>query len=340
MPVADWEGVIALANKTLVTPTLAERIAAAPGSFAVPGDVRTFLAAIHARNRERNRRLFAQLSQAVGCLNSVGVEPILIKGAAMLTDAGEDAFGGRILSDLDLLVPPLKVGDCVEALAGIGYAIDTLPTNKRLPMVLSRSRDVGMIDLHNRLRIESIGGDYAGLSRYCRPQPLGASRALLPSPTFRAMILVLHDQLQDRDYWRGLIDLRHLVDLVRISRLPGGIDWTLLASLFAPGNPRTALRTQLLTARNLLGLAVPPELVAGLRPRLQYRRRLLQSARPGLMRVLTTLTLLTDYPRFPHEPPLDDISAASPPGTAWHPSTVWRKRGYWRFFQPPAPGKA
>lgn len=336
-PDADWDAIITLANKCLVTATLAERVAALPHRATIAGDVRAFLAAIHARNRERNLRLLDQLAQAVTRLNQAGAEPILIKGAALLADSSDDEMGGRMLSDLDLLIPPLLMTDSVAALKAIGYRIETQPTDTRLPFVLSRPQDVGMIDLHNRLRINCACSDYAGLRRHCRLAPVrGKGQALFPSATAQATILILHDQLQDRDYWRGLIDLRHLLDLDRLARSPEGIDWALLVSLFPPGYARAALRTQLRTARDLIGVPVPSELVGGLRPRLQYRRRLLQARRPGLRRLFTTLSLLSDYPRYPHGPPLDDGPAATPSDGA---ISAARRRGVWRFFQPPAPGK-
>lgn len=52
------------------------------------------------------------------------------------------------------------------------------------------------------------------------------------------------------------------------------------------------MRTQLLTARRLLGMDIPDPLVRGVRPRLQFRRRQLQRRWPALTPMLTLLSLI------------------------------------------------
>jgi hypothetical protein len=125
------------------------------------------------------------------------------------------------------------------------------------PMNLCRAQDVGMIDLHCRTKTRYPGFDYDDLAGDCSEVRLGMASAWLPSPTSQALILVLHDQLQDRDYWRGLMDLRHLLDIVELARAPAGIDWERLAAYFPRGYPRNALDVQLATLELLFGAPVP-----------------------------------------------------------------------------------
>ena len=292
----DWAAVIALANRTLTTGTLAQR-QQVNGSKALPQDVGDFLAAIQERALERDRRMRDQLAEAVACLNRVDIMPMLIKGAAMLAMPGVDARG-RILSDLDIMVPPSALARAGEALDRIGYVRQTQASDPSVAHIFARSRDAGTIDLHYRLKTPRPRFDFARLASYSVPVDVGSGEALLPSPTAQALILVLHDQLKDRDYWRGLVDLRHVLDIAALARTPEGIDWDLLDSWFPERQPKTALRTQLVTIEALLCIGVPPRLVKNWWPRLQHRRRMVQTDWPMLGPLFTLLTLALDPPRY------------------------------------------
>lgn len=292
----DWAEIIAMANRTLTTGTLAQR-QRINGSMAIPEDVTSFLAAIRARACERDRRMRDQLAEAVTCLNRVGITPMLLKGSAILATPGIDARG-RLLSDLDLMVPPSALACAGEALGTIGYVRQTETSDPTVAHIFARSRDAGTIDLHYRLKTQRPRFDFARLTSYSAPVGVGSGEALLPSPTAQALLLVLHDQLKDRDYWRGLIDLRHVLDILALSRTPEGIDWDLLDSWFPERQPRSALRTQLVTIEALLGIGVPPRLIKGWWPRMQHRRRMVQADWPVLGPIFTSLTLALDPPRY------------------------------------------
>jgi hypothetical protein len=265
----------------------------------------------------RNECLLDQLAEALARLNNIGIQPILLKGAAACMTLGESGFRGRIMSDLDLMVPLAAMAEAIESLGGIGYEAEGPIDDLRNPIALSRPRDVGAIDLHSRLKTSRPSFDFDGIEAACLPIRIGDGKALLPSPTFQVLVLILHDQLQDRDYWRGLIDLRHMLDIEALARLPAGVDWDLLSSLFPAGYPRSALQTQLLTLRNLLGIRVPQRLTGGWWPRLQYRRRIVQENRPYLMDLLTLFTVAFDPP---------SIGPASHYSSAHHSSEGQRRQ--------------
>lgn len=304
----DWDAVIAAANRTLTTGTMAERLLELTDGIKLPDDVRIFLTEIRNRAIERNRRLLAQLEEAVAQLSRFDVQPLLIKGAALLCQKEAGPFQARLLSDLDLMIPPSSFSAAVRALRDIGYAFrEPEPHSSSLPVVLYRPQDAGTIDLHRRLKCDYPSPSFDLLLQGARSIPLGEVTAWLPSPTMQSLILILHDQLQERDYWRGLVDLRHLFDIDSLAKSPPGLDWRQLAALFPPGYPQSALRTQLLTLSKLLETAIPADLYRGWRPALQYRRRMLQSKWPALMRPATMLSLLLD-------PPIKPTRAAAPAG--------------------------
>jgi hypothetical protein len=155
---------------------------------------------------------------------------------------------------------------------------------------------VGMIDLQLRPPghpfFYSASGD---ATHHFRLLKQGTAR--VPSATYHALMLIIHDQFQDADYWVGKIDLRHLLDLRDLANSPEGIDWDLLTSL-APGKlARNAIETQLLTLRFLLGVSVPNHSRRQMMPRVQYWRRRIQAHVPFLRYALLTLVLF-DYGNY------------------------------------------
>lgn len=296
----DWEQIIGQANRTLTTAALAARWAQRP---ELPDDAREFLAAVLDANVERNRRLLLLLEEVLDVLNDIGVTPILLKGAASLATVGTSAMQGRILGDLDLMLPVAAMQEAYSRLDRIGFVVHDAAGTPDAPIVLFRPSDVGMLDLHCRMKGSNPRFDYTLLSAHCRPVAIGDGQALLPSAAAQAGVLISHDQLQELDYWRGLIDMRHLVDLADLSRCEEGIDWQVLDGLFAAPQSRRALRAQLLTLRALFGVAVPQEYCNGLWARIQHRRQLFQAEWPVLRWPFTFLALMLQLPRSVREDP-------------------------------------
>jgi hypothetical protein len=331
----DWERTILAANHTLTTGTMAERLLRADAAN-LPDDVRSFLETILERTMERNKRLTEQAAEAILQLNRSGIRPILMKGMAIHQTMGDRHFLGRILSDIDLMVPAKATTEAQASLREIGY--EPHADADRSISALFRPRDTGMIDLHCRLKTPVPRFDYERIEHYCAVISVGGAEALLPNPTLQTLILVLHDQLQDRDYWRGLIDLRHLLDIQALSGTPEGVDWALLSSFFPPGYPLSALKTQLRTIATLLDVPVPRRFYVGLWPYLQYRRRIVQARRPVLMRMLTLLTLMIDPPRFHREPRLGRPSAPNHDPSLKRPlAKIWSRAH--RYGRQKAAGK-
>lgn len=290
---ADWAAIIGLANRTLCSPMMAARLGEGGCLADVPEDVCTFLSEMLARNAERNQRLLAQLGEAIAALGAGGVQPVLLKGAAWLARAAAQERGARMLADLDLLVAPGNFLAAIDRLRAVGYALEAPALRPDIPVVLWRKQDAATIDLHSDYGSPTtLFYRHEDLARDAVPVELSGGQALLPSAVACVAILLLHDQLKGRDYLRGRIDLRHLIDIQYFASLFDEGDWAELDRLFTSAYARQAMRTQLLTARRLLGMDVPDRLVRGMRPRLQFGRRQLQRRWPALTPVLTLLSLL------------------------------------------------
>ncbi|WP_169780694.1 nucleotidyltransferase family protein [Croceibacterium atlanticum] len=310
----EWETLLALANRSLVTPALADALQNADD---VPEEVQAFLREIDSRARQRNAMLRAQLAEAAAKLNSIGLVPVMLKGTAMLADHG-DGECNRILSDLDIMLPQDRLEDAISALRELGYSYVSEAPNGWDVHALGREKDAGMIDLHSRIKIAAPLLDHAALADEAKAVALDTARVLVPSPDHQALIFIVHDQLQEYDYARGQIDLRHLVDLAILARR-AQIDWSRLIRLMPTRHGRNAMRVQMRSLHSLLGGEVPDRMVRGIWPRLQHKRRLLQLRYPPLASLFTMLTLLVDPPI---NPPLEGGREG-----VEHPE----RRGLWRL---------
>lgn len=300
-PNVDWDALIPLANESLTTAALAVRISGL-SRLVVAEDISTFLAEILRRNIKRNEMLIAQLDEAGKALNSAAIVPVLQKGAAMLL-ASPESRKGRMISDLDLIVRRSDLAAAVHVLGQIGYQAAQPGACDDQPVILGRSRDAAAIDLHCRPRGPV---DFSGdpiLDRHSSLVVLGerGGRAVLPSPTLQTLYLILHDQFHDGDYWRGYIDLRHMLDIAQLAALPEGIDWDMLKAILATRYARHALAAQAISANRLMGVPIPADLAQAVLPRLQYRRRLMQADHPRLAPLFALLTILTELPPRKHE---------------------------------------
>lgn len=276
----DWMSVIGLANQTLTTPALIDFVDRY--ASVLPEDVCAYVRQIYRRNVQRNERLADQLEEAVVAMNDRGVTPVLLKGAATLAVTPSERRGVRLMSDLDIMVMPDEAERAIAALRAIGYEIhaEAPRESRRWFVELIRSIDVGAIDLQQAAPGPAHFYRDPVLS-HCVPAALGRGSVRIPTPTYRALMLIIHDQIQDYGYWLGDLDLRHLVELRDLNSSVGGLDWEELSSHISGGVMKNALETQLVALAQLLGVEIPPALRSRLIPRLQFVRQLMQARFPS-----------------------------------------------------------
>ncbi len=294
----DWMSLVGLANQTLTTPALMEF--ATRFKDQVPEDFYLCIRAMFDRNMARNDRLAVQLAEVVAAINDRGVTPVLLKGAATLATAASSKRGLKLMSDLDIMVLPDQIDETMKALLAVGYCVHIEPQLDagKWYVDLKRSGDVGMVDLHRELPGPAHFYRPSGsVKQYCEEVPIGRGTAYIPSATYQALILTIHDQFQDYDYWTGTIDVRHLIDLRDLATSSEGIDWETLASLTPSKLARNALETQLVALFSLFGVDVPARMRTRFIPRLQHRRRVAQSSFPLLRQALLPMAVL-DYRNY------------------------------------------
>ena len=286
----DWQAVLGLANEALVTPQLHVALLAAGGLERLPPELRAFTEEVFVRNRERNRRLFSQLHQAVRVLNTAGIAPVLLKGAALWASLGRPQAFDRMLRDLDLLVEPAEQVLAVETLAAAGFRVLARYDEpwRHVVAELGRADDVGVVDLHRRppgpLRT-------AGFPQGRRRVEWDGVFALAPEPAAQVVMLAMHDQLHEGMYWRGDLSLRHLFD---IAALAPQVDWAQVERLAGARLTLRAVAVQVAAAQSFAGVPRDWPAAAGAAVRLQHLRQLVQFASPPMVRPLAWVAAVSE----------------------------------------------
>ncbi|MCB2013763.1 MAG: nucleotidyltransferase family protein [Sphingobium sp.] len=149
-----WNGVISAARAERLLATLAHRLDGAD----VPEPVARILADA-CLDAERDKQIALwEADRAMAVLAPLGIRVILLKGAAYAA-AGLKAGEGRMIGDLDILVPRARMDEVEAALFGAGWEwVKPDPYDDayyrqwmhELPPMIHRERD-RMIDVHHTI---------------------------------------------------------------------------------------------------------------------------------------------------------------------------------------------
>jgi hypothetical protein len=287
---AAWEGAIHLAARHTI---LGLALSTLDRAARVDGkSVPTFPEVLSRLPQLRRRAALLEMRRDIvsETLRRAGVEPVILKGAALVGTLYADPVE-RDITDIDLLVPEDRVKIAVRALAAAGYAGPSswkeLCTFRRhhfhVPMELPGSATV---EIHWALSRPDALFRLSGANvrdravRVARP---GAPTFRVPAPEHMLLHLVLQNVQE------GFSRLGRLVDIDRIVGSTPSIDWSALSSEARSGNLAPALALSLQLSRRLLGTPVPVSVLDELRPGPASRLHLamlhsLDAASPDVLR--------------------------------------------------------
>jgi Uncharacterised nucleotidyltransferase len=255
-----WELMIEIASFHYATTTLA---ACFDPDMQVPGDVRDYFEAALALNKNRNEQILSTLARVAGLLNAIDIEPVLLKGAALLVEGIYPQPSMRILGDIDILIPKHRSAEACAALKAVGFdtkwSAVSPPSHHHLPMLLDPETGTG-VELHtdviSRAADAAIATDW--FCEIVRPVVFRGQRVRLPEPTRNAGHIIFHSQIFHGLYTLNKVQLRHVIDLALLrARHERAIDWDELDRRFSAADAGEALATYLHLASELLGQAAP-----------------------------------------------------------------------------------
>ena len=279
----NWGCVVAIATEHVVITTLLSSLIRKDLVDLLPDDLREYLRELHRLNRGRNKRIRAQTKNVVNCLNAVGVEPVLLKGAAFIFADKHIDLGSRIMIDIDLLIRHEDAKTAVDTLFSTGFEIgvdepELYDFAQHFPPMVHPSEPVP-VELHTELLSPMT------------PQVLKASLAFndskavtddgltfrLLSPSDSIHYTLLHTEIHHRGYSSGAVFLKGLHDYATLAISHGAdVNWPHIQSLMKEHGLEDVLRSYLYVASRLFRVPTPSSLVATRSNRMHFRRCLMQ----------------------------------------------------------------
>lgn len=247
---SQWREIHALAVETWVHPMLAARLEANPAVLAqVPADIRRLLPLDRLAARARRRGYERALSPVMADWNDAGIEPLLLKGAAL--EATHYGDGMRILNDVDVLVDAADFETAARILERHGFVRHPLHgesadenRQRYSGWVFTKRRsergDLFIVDLHYRLqpRDSPYALDARAFTERSAPITFAGGCARVPSPEHS----VLHYAVQiANDLKLTTQRLADVATLLRGANEGRAFDWTMLCHAADDAGARGAL---------------------------------------------------------------------------------------------------
>jgi hypothetical protein len=183
-PDIDWPSVAAQAGSHFVTPMMAPALV---DHADVPSDMRDYFAAVQTLTAQNADELCAQIAAVTTALRGVGVQPVLLKGAAALAQGLYRAPGVRLMVDIDVLVDGAKMQQSRHALSRCGYSQRQPRERRRFVHDIASERPHDLAPVHEPHHESPFFHEDTGI-------PVELHRAL-SFPAFAAL-LPAHDALR------------------------------------------------------------------------------------------------------------------------------------------------
>lgn len=237
-------------------------------------DVAEYLDAVYTLNLEKNQICIDQLVHCIGVMNSVGVQPVLLKGAAVIAAGLYPTNGERMISDLDILVPAAKLPEIIKKMVGAGYqpfleAGIELPNpigferedhhyvplvSKDWPVAIELHVHPVLLPFDKLLSSEEVFEGAKTLNWY-------GTNCLLPSPTHLVVHNVIHAFIVDTQLSLHRFSIRQLFEFVLMSNIFGNqIDWQAISSRFKTFGYGKSLRQYVALANVCFNFITPQEI--------------------------------------------------------------------------------
>ena len=215
-PETDWASAIGAANEQLVSPRLYLELQGRSGK--ANSEAIEYLLEVQRANCDRNNRIVAQMSEIAGALNSVGIVPVALKGAAYLVRRNDAKNRARMLLDIDFLIGENQLPTALPMLRERGYREVEGSEYAHSPGSFWRENDPATLDLQIGLpnRADSIIS-LQELLVACQILDIGGAKVRVPDATRHFAFNLAHDMLHDHGSQSGFVELRYLWELMDLS---------------------------------------------------------------------------------------------------------------------------
>ena len=228
-----WEAVANLAGNHSVVQLLYPAILEKDLVNHVPDDFMSYIQHMNELNCQRNSLMKSQLMDAVSTINQLGIEPLLMKGAAQLFLNTFSNPGDRLLTDLDILVPHAEIERISNGLIATGYQysgdrMEFKQTHHHYPPLIKEG-ECSMLELHRDLIFQAYQHAFPTNDAWKQTITItlpNKAQAKILNPTYRVFHSYLHSYMVDELYNKGYAEIRQLHELTRsILTYSSDIDW-------------------------------------------------------------------------------------------------------------------
>ncbi len=250
-----------VAGEHFVTPSLARGLAPLRFTQRIDADLVEYVEAVHRLNRDRNDRLMGQVRRLTEILDKRGIEPVFLKGIALLLKGVHPDGGARFIRDIDVLLPADRLNDAAAALVGDGWRVLSAAPNMHDAYRLAHPEVPGYVELHRApLPTKRLGAIVPAERILACAEPVASmSGARVPGPVDLVLHNAAHAMLHDGFYARAQLPLRDACDLALLARgCADRLDWDEIRGAMAehPTGP-SALAFYVNAARAVFGDGVP-----------------------------------------------------------------------------------
>jgi hypothetical protein len=202
-PLAAWDDILALATRHGVLPLLARSLLRSGGEHGVPETIRSRLARDWRSTGVRNALALAHLGEVLRRLAGADVPVLALKGADLAERVYEDV-SFRSMSDVDLLVPPDRIGVAVRVLDAVGFVPEDAhgphPSRQVVPVaedlhVAPMIRRGGIrVEIHYAIAAAAEAGaiDHPGIWQRAEQARIGGGPARVMAPEDLLLHLCIH----------------------------------------------------------------------------------------------------------------------------------------------------
>jgi hypothetical protein len=281
------ETLFSFASSQYLLPALYPRLRDRSVLSNLPGDVADALQVIYGLNLERNQVILSQAQAVIGLLNSVGIEPIALKGLAYLLSGIVADRATRHLFDLDLLIPENHVSQAIDVLSEAGYvpyAGDAFAHFRHHAPPMQRADSVS-VELHYSIGLGHPSSVLSSSEIIAESTPIlaGETFVRLPAPEHLLIHLILHSQLHHPYHDRVFPSLRAMYDLLLLTQHFGDkLDWGAIEQRFYGHGEQTTFLLHLLQVHQTLDLPLPFAIHLDSVQKLRWLRRQLLNRYPTL----------------------------------------------------------
>ena len=263
--VLDWKRLMLIASGHYLTPSFYLALQRRDLLGIVPVEIKEFLQANDLLNRERNATHFKQLIAVTRQLNTIDVQPLLLKGANCLLADQYPGADGRVMSDLDLLIPKHRIEDSIQSLAEIGYMYhpDAVPSrneNRNHLSPLYHPDYSVWFEIHRDVNCGHVKPIFstADMWQSARTVEFSGVQALVPSNHMRLLHNIVHSRLHHRHHRNFLLDMRQLNEWVQLRDFCSAeIDWHVMREQFSVYGQAAVLETYFLAASRFFDQPLP-----------------------------------------------------------------------------------